>query len=345
MGYDLSPLQKEFISGITTGCITTIVVHPLDLIKVRLQLSATGQGIIPNINNIKRNRYRLVLENIIKHEKKPFGKLLTVKEIYRGLGINILGNTIAWGLYFGLYRQSKDILYNVYHKNNIQDAGFYRGKEENSTVENIIHDQKMSPIMYLSAGAISGLITSVVTNPIWVLKTRIMSTSKYAEGSYVSIIHGFKTLLEKEGLKSFWRGTLPAVLGVSQGAIYFMVYDTLKYKYSSLPHNRFVQSGKLNSKESNSKSEYKLKNLEIIGITSLSKMLSVSSVYPFQLLKSNLQSFKAVNHNYTLINLAKNIFKEKGLLGLYTGLSANLLRAIPSTCITFCIYENFRNWI
>lgn len=72
-------------------------------------------------------------------------------------------------------------------------------------------------------------------------------------------------------------------------------------------------------------------------------MISVTLVYPFQLLKSNLQSFRAKEQNFKFIPLIKLIITNDGFLGLYKGLSANLVRAIPSTCITFCVYENLKH--
>lgn len=317
MPFELSAFQKEVLSGLTTGALTTIVVHPLDLVKVRLQLLSTS--------NYKQG-YFDVIRSIVNNPQIPKGSSNLIKEAYRGLGINLIGNTLAWGLYFGLYRKSKDTIYNHYYSEALT--------KYDQTHTLISHDQKMTSLMYLSAGGMSGLVTSILTNPIWVIKTRMMSTSRHISGSYSSSIDGFKRLLRQEGVKSLWKGLVPSLFGVSQGAIYFMVYDTLKYKYSSM------------RKQNNDNNVHdKLKSSETIFITSLSKMISVTTVYPFQLLKSNLQSFAATDNKFTLINLTKGIYHSQGLLGLYKGLYANLIRAIPSTCITFCIYENFRHWV
>lgn len=316
MSSQRSPLQKEIIAGLTAGTITTIVVHPLDLVKLRLQLLVT--------NTNSTSGYIDIVKSLLHNYNKPINSknkfISTVQEAYRGLGINIFGNAIAWGLYFGLYRVSKDLIYQNCIKNSQ-----HNNKNDISMIKN---DQMMTPLMYLSAGVMSGTATAILTNPLWVIKTRIMSSSKDSTGSYKSTFNGLQRLLKEEGFKSLWKGLTPALFGVSQGAIYFMVYDTLKYKFSSL-------------KDKNNK-ETKLKNSETILITSLSKMISLTTVYPLQLLKSNLQNFKS---DYTLINLMKFISKNEGLLGFYKGLSANLIRAIPSTCITFCIYENFKHWI
>ncbi|CCC68743.1 hypothetical protein NCAS_0B06590 [Naumovozyma castellii] len=305
--HELTPIQKEIISGLSAGSLTTLIVHPLDLIKVRLQLLAT------TTTQQHQKGYTYLINELINNSKKmgsqgPIYNL--IKESYRGLPINLLGNAVAWSLYFTIYNSTKDYMFqNNYLHNN------------NTTI-------------FLTSGLISGISTTLLTNPLWVIKTRIMSTSRHHKDSYKSIRHGFKSLLTKEGPKAIWMGLLPSLLGVSQGAIYFMIYDNLKLHFN-------VNLNK--SKKDNANA-----NLKIVLISSLSKMLSVMSVYPFQLLKSNLQTFRSVTNNipqndYHFITLIRKIYRDNGIKGLYKGLSANLLRAIPSTCITFCIYENFKS--
>ncbi|SCU94223.1 LAFA_0F20582g1_1 [Lachancea sp. 'fantastica'] len=302
-----SPLQREIVAGLTAGTVTTIATHPLDLVKLRLQLLATSNSALG---------YTDVVKNILKESQIHSS---VVKEAYRGLGVNLVGNSVAWGLYFGLYRFSKDTVYKVW----IGDLD----AQKNSSFQK---DSQMGPLLYLTSAALSGAATAVLTNPIWVVKTRIMSTSTHAQKRYKSTLDGIFKIYQREGLSGFWRGLVPSIFGVAQGAIYFAAYDSLKHRYFA--------SRKI-------KEEQKLGNLENIMLTSVSKMVSVSAVYPLQLLKSNLQSFEAVRDeaSYKLWALVGSIYTKDGVKGLYKGLSANLVRAIPSTCITFCIYENLRH--
>lgn len=309
MTFDLTPLQKEIVSGLATGSITTLVVHPLDLIKVRLQLLATSAN---------KLGYAYVINSIVKGGQGRSSQV--IKEAYRGLGINWFGNASAWALYFGLYRVSKDVAYRLY------TSGSDVGQDE------LKKDAKLAPWVYLSSGAVSGALTSIATNPIWVVKTRIMSTASQEKNSYKSTTDGIRRLLREEGARGLWRGLIPSLFGVSQGAIYFMMYDSLKHRFSSLSNY-----------DPNVNNDKSLKVTETIVISSLSKLVSVTAVYPFQLLKSNLQSFEAQRKQYTVSKLVRSVFDAEGVLGFYKGLSANLLRAIPSTCITFCVYENLKN--
>ena len=74
--HELTPIQKEIISGLSAGSLTTLIVHPLDLIKVRLQLLATtttqqhqkGYTYLINelINNSKKMGSQRPIYNLIK---------------------------------------------------------------------------------------------------------------------------------------------------------------------------------------------------------------------------------------------------------------------------------------
>ena len=184
----------------------------------------------------------------------------------------------------------------------------------------------MGPSLYLASAALSGLGTAILTNPIWVIKTRIMSTSSQASERYKTTWDGIRKVYAHEGFSGFWRGLVPSLFGVAQGAIYFTIYDSLRHQY-------FARRGITEDE--------KMGNLENIAITSVSKMLSVTAVYPFQLLKSNLQSFAAVEKrdSYRFWNLVKSIHQKEGLQGLYKGLSANLLRAIPVSYTHLDVYK------
>jgi solute carrier family 25 (mitochondrial folate transporter), member 32 len=43
-----------------------------------------------------------------------------------------------------------------------------------------------------------------------------------------------------------------------------------------------------------------------------------------------------------LLKLIGNVWRNEGFLGFYKGMGPNLLRVVPSTCITFLVYENVK---
>ncbi|ODV60740.1 mitochondrial folate transporter/carrier [Ascoidea rubescens DSM 1968] len=299
---ELSPRSKEVISGLTAGFLTTLITHPLDLIKIRLQLDYSNQSHYIIFKNIVNN---------IRDSRNPI-----ISEIYRGIFPNLIGNSIAWSLYFTLYNDFKSRINFNFGENN----------------------QKNSTQNYFASAFLAGSLTTLMTNPIWVLKTRILSTSKTSPGAYKSLSDGIKRILKEESILTFWKGSVPALIGVSKGAIQFSIYDNLK---------DFVYSSK-NMKIS--KEKQKLSSLQYITLSSTSQIIATTTLYPLQIFKSRLQDYnhninKQKKLNQNILSIFNKTFKNEGFTGFYKGLSTNLIRVLPATCITFTTYENLKHYL
>lgn len=125
--------------------------------------------------------------------------------LYRGLTPNFAGATVSWGLYFYLY------------------AGIKAQMPVDPSTG------RLGPTQHMAASILGGALTAVVTNPLWVIKTRMCTTKKSTPGAYQSLGQGLVTLVRTEGVRGLYRGIVPALFGVSHGAIQFMAYEQLKY--------------------------------------------------------------------------------------------------------------------
>lgn len=288
---ELSQRQVELIAGLSAGCCTTFVAHPLDLIKIRLQLS---HGNASQLSSLLE-----VIQQIAKDGKSVYQAKRTytpsihiINQCYRGLVPNLLGNITAWGLYFRLYSEFKGLV------------------QLNSDTAN-----------YFVSLALAGISTSVMTNPIWVLKTRILGTAKSEATAYSSIMDGIRKMLKTEGISSFWRGTLPSVFLVFQGSLQFTFYDHLK-----------VWLGQND----------KLGPLEYLYALIVSKMSSMLIMYPMQVIRARLQ----ISHSkITIMEVVKQVWDERRIRGFYRGISANIVRVLPATTVTFVVYETVSDYL
>ena len=309
-------IGKEAVAGFIAGSVTSIIAHPLDLIKLRLQLlsTSTTQATLKNV-------YREVFGDILRDETRARPTVFSLAKFYRGLAINFLGNSVAWGGYFSIYRVAKDRI----------AQEFRPVAAEEHTVSSTLSNSAI----YLTAGTVAGISTSILTNPIWVLKTRIMGTNKGQRNkAYDSIISSVRVVVKNEGYRALFKGLTPSILGVSHGAIYFMIYDSIKQNYL-VP--RFYRNNKKMG------DQFRMTNTQTIALTSLCKMIATTCIYPLGLLKSNLQSDNAVRlkeRGRSMGSMVYHIYTKHGLRGLYSGLGANLLKTVPTTCITFLVYEN-----
>lgn len=258
--------MNQVVAGATAGIVTTVMMHPLDVVKIRMQVG----------------RHSSILA-ALRSLKSP-------SDAYRGIIPNLLGNGIAWGAYYWIYESLQSLSYGV-------------GLPKND------------PRTYWLCSFTAGLLTQLSTNPIWVLKTRILGTSR-AERSG-SLVVAFRELLREDGFKGLWRGFVPGIFGTVQSSIYFTIYDTAKPHMTALPQWSRTSSA-----------------------SALAKIISISLMYPHQVLRSQMQ-FKSMG----LTAACKQIYRERGLYGFYSGISANLTRMVPSMIVNAITYDFIRQRI
>lgn len=296
---------QEAVAGLTAGMATTLVAHPLDFIKLRLQLDTRRRSQWESSKDIYRHLIDISQRG---GETKP---RLFVANIYRGLGPNLVGATVSWGMYFAFYRQYKNLILNIY------------GHPKDSY-------HHLKSWHYLSSAFLAGWSTSILTNPIWVLKTRMISTDRHSSKAYKSMLDGIGKIYRTEGILGFYRGLIPALVNVAQGAVQLSVYDLLKnYKLNS----------KIASKKKRQDNQ-RLDTIEYLYLSALSKMIATCCFYPLQVLRSRLQV--QMGPQARSLGLLKRILAEEGIMGVYKGLLANLCRVVPATCLTFVVYEEVK---
>lgn len=92
---NVSPQVVESVAGFSAGVVSCLTVHPLDLLKNRLQLNTAARS--------RRGDSFRIIRDVVKNE----GGL---RALYRGLWPNMLGNSLGWGLYFLFYGEVKSFL-------------------------------------------------------------------------------------------------------------------------------------------------------------------------------------------------------------------------------------------
>ncbi|KAJ5570366.1 mitochondrial carrier [Penicillium hispanicum] len=296
----LSSSFVETLAGFTAGIVSTLCLHPLDLVKTRLQVDRTSPSRLGNSQRMIRQIYR--------HEGG-------FAAFYRGLAPNLIGNSTSWAFYFLSYGGLKDWI----------------------TASQLGDERALTSSDYFLASATAGALTSILTNPIWVIKTRMLSTGANAPGAYCSFTSGARQIYQFEGLSGFYRGLAPALLGVSHGALQFMAYERLKIVRAQgglyVPAMEGAKAGQGRD----------LGNLDFLAISSLSKVFAGVITYPYQVVRARLQTYEAHRVYRGAVDAVVQIWSRESLAGFYKGLGPNLIRVLPNTWVTFLVYENTRS--
>ncbi|XP_059139971.1 mitochondrial folate transporter/carrier-like isoform X2 [Physella acuta] len=190
---------EHLVAGVTGGLVSSIVLHPLDLIKVRFQVD---EG--PGQTGIKRPQYTGVI-----HAFRAIVQSDGWKGLYRGVTPNVTGAGLSWGLYFFFYNTTKTWM------------------QDGDTTKNL------GPGNHMWIASFAGLATLSLTNPIWVSKTRMCL--QYGTPGNVHFVGMWETLAnvyKYEGVRGLYRGYVPGVFGISHGALQFMTYEEMKTLYN-----------------------------------------------------------------------------------------------------------------
>nr|XP_046170682.1 mitochondrial folate transporter/carrier-like [Oncorhynchus gorbuscha] len=201
---------ENLVAGLSGGVVSTLVLHPLDLVKIRFAVS-DGLDLRPKYNGII---------HCLKYVWQQEG----VRGLYQGVTPNIWGAGASWGLYFFFYNAIK-----AYTK---------EGRHS-----------ELSATEHLLSAAQAGVLTLTLTNPIWVTKTRLVLqyNADPTRKQYKGMIDALVKIYRNEGIPGLYRGYVPGLFGTSHGALQFMAYEELKRDYNK--YKKMPSEAKLNALE------------------------------------------------------------------------------------------------
>ncbi|KAI1802283.1 mitochondrial carrier [Daldinia bambusicola] len=299
----LSPASVETIAGLSAGSIATLVVHPLDIVKTRMQIHQRTAA---------SSHQPLTTRSLIRSlTQTPH----PIASLYRGLGPNILGNASSWASFF-----------------------FFKSSAERAILAlKASPDASLTPRDYFLSSGLAGLVTQVLTNPIWVMKTRMLSSDRTAAGAYPSMRAGAVHILRHEGWKGFYRGLGISLFGVVHGAVQFAVYDPVKRLY-------FARRGPFSAlREPEDLARRRMSTEATLVISSIAKLVAGAVTYPYQVIRSRLQNYDAdMRFGRGIKGVVRRTWTEEGWRGFYRGIIPGVVRVLPATWVTFLVYENVK---
>ncbi|XP_049603265.1 mitochondrial adenyl nucleotide antiporter SLC25A24 isoform X2 [Syngnathus scovelli] len=217
--------------------------------------------------------------------------------LWRGNGINVLKIAPETAIKFMAYEQFKKLL-----------------SSEGEKIET--HKRFMS-------GSLAGATAQTAIYPMEVLKTRLTLRKT---GQYSGMFDCAKTILKNEGVKAFYKGYVPNLLGIIPYAgIDLAVYETLKNAWLAYHTKDSANPGVL----------------VLLGCGTISSTCGQLASYPLALVRTRMQARASLNASDqpTMSSLLKNILVKDGFFGLYRGILPNFMKVIPAVSISYVVYE------
>lgn len=170
--------------------------------------------------------------------------------------------------------------------------------------------KKLTTVESIIAGAIAGSATVLLTNPIWVVNTRMTARRNGADEQGLpgggkpkkskSTIQTLLDLLKNEGPAALFSGVLPALVLVINPILQYTIFEQLK---NVLERKRRVTPR------------------DAFYLGAIGKILATTITYPYITVKSRMHVASKNAPRQTLNGSLKKIINEEGYTGLYKGMA------------------------
>ena len=240
-----------------------------------------------------------------------------------------------------------------------------------------VHDLEHLPShLHLASAAEAGLVVSLATNPIWVVKTRLQLQKKTSHGDaanagvrgstavrpYRGFVDALGTIARNEGIAGLYKGLGPSVFLVSHGALQFAAYERLRAWRTKKVETTVLFTS---TTEQNGETTVPPSAFECAWLGVASKLFASTVTYPSQVVRARMQQrdrsvgvrLDAGSKNAGqgsapnaplyrgFFSSLRDIIRREGASGLYKGMVPNVLRTLPSSGVTFMVYESVRSFL
>ena len=276
------------LAGAGGGLIAMTLTYPLITLSTRAQVEA-------------RRSHASTLE-AVKHIIDREG----IRGLYAGLESALFGISVTNFVYYYWYEWTRSFF---------EKAAITAGRAS----------KKLTTVESMIAGAIAGSATVMITNPIWVVNTRMTARKNESDEGVLpggekrpqkkssSTIGTLISLIRDEGATSLFAGVLPALVLVINPILQYTIYEQLK---------NFVEKTR------------RVGPKDAFYLGAIGKLLATSITYPYITVKSRAHvatKDEPVDGMWKSLN---KIVKEEGWSGLYKGelesLHSNAQYAYPS---------------
>ncbi|XP_058037981.1 probable mitochondrial glutathione transporter SLC25A40 [Ahaetulla prasina] len=305
---------QQIVSSCCGAILTSVLVTPLDVVKVRLQVQSNpslkgksfldSDGLTDHIYlyengtgkpwNKTSSRFTGMLDAFAKIVQRE-----GVKALWSGLPPSLAVSVPTTVIYFTCYDQLRDAL--VYK----------------------LGDNVYIPLI---AGAIARLCSATIISPIEMIRTRIQS----GRLTYTQLLARISTGVTQNGWISLWKGCGPTILrDVPFSALYWYNYEYFKMnlcKKSSLHEPTFFI---------------------IFSSGAAAGSIAATLTLPFDVIKTHRQTElweldstqSPQKKTRSIWEVMKRIVIENGFTGLFTGIIPRLTKIAPACAIMISTYE------
>ncbi|KAH8691110.1 putative peroxisomal membrane protein Pmp47 [Talaromyces proteolyticus] len=278
------------LAGAGGGIISMVLTYPLITLSTRAQ--------------VESKRAQTSTTDAIRHIIQREG----ITGLYSGLTSALFGISVTNFVYYYWYEWTRA----AFEKAAVK-AG--RASKKLTTFESII------------AGAIAGSATVLITNPIWVVNTRMTARKSESDEEALpgappkkspSTIQTLLQLLQNEGPSALFAGVLPALVLVINPILQYTIFEQLK---NTVERRRRVTP------------------TDAFYLGAIGKILATTITYPYITVKSRMHVASKDGPRESLNGSLNRIIKEEGYTGLYRGITPKVSQSAITAAFLFAFKD------
>ncbi|KAJ5317269.1 hypothetical protein N7508_001777 [Penicillium antarcticum] len=277
------------LSGAGGGILSMVLTYPLITLSTRAQVESK-RAHSTTLDAVRR---------IVQREG--------ISGLYSGLESALFGISVTNFVYYYWYE-------------------FTRSAFEKAAVQSNRASKKLTTVESMIAGAIAGSATVLITNPIWVINTRMTARKSEADEQALpgakktkaSTLSTLMDLLREEGPKALFAGVLPALILVINPILQYTIFEQLK--------NIVERRRRMTPKDA-------------FYLGALGKIMATSITYPYITIKSRMHVASKDGPKESLNGSLKRIIQDEGWKGLYKGIGPKVTQSAITAAFLFAFKD------
>ena len=299
------PAYVHALAGSIGGCIATVITYPLMAKSARAANARRRARQSTSPSSTSTSSFR------------------SMSDAYTGLSASLVGTTVSQGVYFYFYSLLRS---------------FFIHRRHGET-----HGHAPSVVESLGIASLAGMANVLITNPIWVVATRLQTLSGGSENEptdddsdgtkkknkkknktssvSVSNLSVLKSVYADYGIPGFWNGCGASLIMVINPTIQYAIYEWLMAR--TLRQRRRQQPS----------------TLHVFLCSSVAKAGATLCTYPMLTIKTRMMSARRDDQYSSVLDAVKSIREREGLAGYYQGIETKILQSILGASVLLMIKE------
>ncbi|KOS22959.1 Peroxisomal membrane protein PMP47B [Escovopsis weberi] len=293
------------LAGAGGGILSMALTYPLITLSTRAQVESKKA----------ESKFLDAVQKIIAREGVP--------GLYSGINSALFGISVTNFVYYYWYEWTR-----AFFEKAAASAG--RASRKLTTVESMI------------AGAIAGSATVIITNPIWVVNTRVTTRQHQADaaaaaageaskaaggsgsvgrrkaGGAPSTMGTLLALLQHEGPRALFAGVIPALVLVINPILQYTLFEQMK---NYLEKKRRVTPA------------------IAFFLGALGKLFATSITYPYITVKSQMHVAAHSKKKEGMTETLRRVVREEGYAGLYKGIGPKVTQSVLTAAFLFAFKD------